>query len=65
MRVLITDYDYADVGLERGILEGAGLEVVETQYRTEEEVIEAGQGVSALLTQHARISATVLTGLPE
>jgi D-3-phosphoglycerate dehydrogenase len=65
MKVLIADYDYADVGLERTILEGAGLEVVEAQCRTEDDVIEAGRGVSALLTQYARISARVLAGLPE
>jgi D-3-phosphoglycerate dehydrogenase len=57
MKVLIADYDYADVELERGILEGGGFEVVEAQCRTEDDVIEAGQGVSALLTQYARISA--------
>jgi phosphoglycerate dehydrogenase-like enzyme len=65
LKVLIADYDYADVGLERSILEGAGLEVVEAQCRTEDDVIEAGQGVSALLTQYAQISARVLAGLPE
>src|ERR687893_1052506 len=65
MKVLIADYDYADVELERGILEGGGLEVVEAQCRTEDDVIEAGQGVSALLTQYARISARVLAELPE
>ncbi|MDQ3590926.1 MAG: C-terminal binding protein, partial [Actinomycetota bacterium] len=65
LKVLIADYDYADVELERGILEGGGLEVVEAQCRTEDDVIEAGQGVSALLTQYARISARVLAGLPE
>jgi D-3-phosphoglycerate dehydrogenase / 2-oxoglutarate reductase len=65
LKVLIADYDYADVELERGILEGGGLEVVEAQCRTEDDVIEAGQGVSALLTQYAPITAGVLAGLPE
>ncbi len=65
MRVLIADFDYADVDLERGILEGAGLEVIEAQCRTEDDVIEAGRGVVALLTQYAPITAGVLAGLPE
>jgi D-3-phosphoglycerate dehydrogenase / 2-oxoglutarate reductase len=65
LRVLITDFNYPDVELERGILEGAGLELVEAQCRTEEDVIEAGQGVSALLTQYARITAKVFDALPE
>ena len=65
MKVLIADFDYADVELERTILEGAGLEVVEARCRTEEDVIEAGTGASALLTQYAPITARVLAGLPE
>jgi D-3-phosphoglycerate dehydrogenase len=64
LKVLIADFDYADVELERTILEGAGLEVVEAQCRTEEDVIEAGRGASALLTQYAPITARVLAGLP-
>ncbi len=65
MKVLITDFDYADVELERHILEGAGLELVTAQCRTEEDVIEAGRGASALLTQYAPITARVLAELPE
>jgi hypothetical protein len=60
MKVLITDFNYPDVELERDILEGAGLELVEAQCRTEEDVIEAGRGVSALMTQYAPITAKVL-----
>ncbi len=65
MKVLITDFDYADVELERHVLEGAGLELTTAQCRTEEDVIEAGRGVSALLTQYAPITARVLAELPE
>ncbi len=65
MKVLITDFDYADVELERHILEGAGLELITAQCRTEEDVIEAGRGVAALLTQYAPITARVLAELPE
>src|SRR5215210_2898440 len=65
LRVLITDFNYPDAELERRILEDAGLELVTAQCRTEEDVIEAGQGVSALLTQYARITARVMAELPE
>jgi D-3-phosphoglycerate dehydrogenase len=65
LKVLITDFNYPDVELERGILEGAGLELLEAHCRTEEDVIEAGQEVSALLTQYAPITARVLAELPE
>jgi D-3-phosphoglycerate dehydrogenase len=65
LKVLITDFDYADVELERHVLEGAGLELTTAQCRTEEDVIEAGRGVSALLTQYAPITTRVLAELPE
>ena len=65
MRVLITDFDYVDVEIERRILEDAGLEVVAAQCRTEEDVVEAGRGASALLTQYAPITARVMDELPE
>src|SRR5215207_8769644 len=65
LKVLIADYDYGDVDIERRILEGAGLEVVEAQCRAEGDVIEAGRGVSALLTQYAPITARVFDELPE
>jgi D-3-phosphoglycerate dehydrogenase / 2-oxoglutarate reductase len=65
VRVLITDFDYVDVEIERRILEDAELEVVAAQCRTEEDVVEAGRGAAALLTQYAKISARVMDGLPE
>jgi len=65
LKVLIADYDYGDVDIERRILEGAGLEVVEAQCRAEGDVIEAGRGVFALLTQYAPITARVFDELPE
>ena len=65
MRVLITDFNYPDVELERRTVEDAGLDLVTAQCRSEEDVIEAGQGVSALLTQYARITARVMAELPE
>jgi phosphoglycerate dehydrogenase-like enzyme len=65
LRVLITDFDYPDVELERRTVEDAGLELVTAQCRSEEDVIEAGRGVSALLTQYAPITARVMAELPE
>ncbi len=44
MKVLITDFNYPDVELERRILEDDGLELVTAQCRSEEDVIEAGRG---------------------
>jgi hypothetical protein len=44
LRVLITDFNYPDVELERRILEDAGLELITAQCRSEEDVIEAARG---------------------
>ncbi|HEU4847768.1 MAG TPA: hypothetical protein VFT03_06190, partial [Rubrobacteraceae bacterium] len=65
MRALITDFDYEDVDIERRILEDAGFEVVAAQCRTGEDIVEAGRGASALLTQYAPITARVMDELPE
>jgi D-3-phosphoglycerate dehydrogenase / 2-oxoglutarate reductase len=65
LKVLITDFNYPDVELERRVLEDAGLDLVTAQCRSEEDVIEAAREVSALLTQYAKITARVMAELPE
>ena len=45
--MLIADFDYGDEDKEHRILEDAGLEVVEAQCHTEEEVVGAGLGNTA------------------
>src|SRR5258706_13401007 len=65
MKVLITDYDFPDIELERGVLESGGLEVVTAQCRTEEQVIDAARGCSALLVQYAPITEKVLAASPQ
>jgi len=65
MKILITDYDFPDIELERGIFAEAGIDVVSAQCRSEQAVIEAAQGCSALLVQYAPITERVLTALPQ
>ena len=65
MRILVTDYDFPDLDLERGILAAAGIDVVAAQCRSEEAVIEAAAGCSALLVQYAPVTDRVLAALPE
>ena len=65
MRILVTDYDFPDLDLERGILAAAGIDVVVGQCRSEEAVIEAAAGCSALLVQYAPVTDRVLAALPE
>jgi phosphoglycerate dehydrogenase-like enzyme len=65
MRVLITDYDFPDVELERSLYEKAGIEVVVAQCRTEEDVIAAAEGCQGLLVQYAPINDRVFAARPE
>jgi D-3-phosphoglycerate dehydrogenase len=62
--VVIADYDFGDVDIERAIVEQAGFELVAAQCKTEDEVIEAAQDAAAVVAQFATISARVIAGLP-
>jgi len=64
MKVLVTDFDFPDLELERGIFAEAGIEVATAQCRSEREVIEAANGSAALLVQYAPITERVLQALP-
>ncbi|NLD55869.1 MAG: C-terminal binding protein [Burkholderiaceae bacterium] len=65
MKVLFTDHDMLDVTLEQRIFDEAGIELATAQCRTEDDVIRAGRGCSALLIQYAPITGRVLEALPE
>jgi phosphoglycerate dehydrogenase-like enzyme len=65
MKILITDYDFPDVELERELYRAAGVEVVTAQCRTEDEVIEASKGCQGLLVQYAPVAAKVFAARPE
>jgi D-3-phosphoglycerate dehydrogenase / 2-oxoglutarate reductase len=63
--VVIADYDYGDVDIERAIVEAAGFELVAAQCKTEDEVIEAARDAAAVVAQYAPISAPVIAALRE
>jgi D-3-phosphoglycerate dehydrogenase / 2-oxoglutarate reductase len=65
MKVVITDCDHPDVDAERRIFAEAGLDTELASCRTAADVIAAGQGAVALLTQYAPVTATVLDALPD
>jgi D-3-phosphoglycerate dehydrogenase / 2-oxoglutarate reductase len=65
-KVVIADYDYGDVDIERAIIEKAGFELIAAQCKTEEEeVIEVARDAAAVVAQYATISARVIAELPE
>jgi D-3-phosphoglycerate dehydrogenase len=64
MKVLFTDYDMLDVSLERTLFRDAGIELIEAQCRTEDDVIAASAGCSGLLVQYAQVGAKVFSARP-
>jgi D-3-phosphoglycerate dehydrogenase len=65
MRVLITDYDFKDLELERALYRDAGVELITAQCRTEADVIDASAGCQGLLAQYAPVNARVFAARPE
>jgi D-3-phosphoglycerate dehydrogenase len=64
MKALITDFDFPDLALERGIFAEAGVEIGQAQCRSEDALIDAAQGCDALLVQYAPVTERVLAALP-
>ena len=62
-QVVIADYDFGDVDIERAIVERAGFELVAAQSKTEDEVIEVARDAAAVVAQYATISARVIAEL--
>ena len=55
LKVVITDYDFGDVDVERPVIEGAGFELVAAQCKSEEELIEVAHDADAVICQYARV----------
>jgi len=64
MKALVTDFDFPDIALERGLFAEAGIELADAQCRTEEQLIDAAKDCDALLLQYAPVTARVLSALP-
>src|SRR5262249_49827330 len=54
-KVVVADYDYGDVDIERSIVAAAGFELAAAQAKSEEEVIAVASDADAVLTQYAEI----------
>ncbi|MDQ0297964.1 D-3-phosphoglycerate dehydrogenase [Salibacterium salarium] len=62
-KVLVTDYTYDTLSPETEVLETVDAELITAQCRTEEDVIEAAQGVDGIISQYAPISEKVIQSL--
>jgi D-3-phosphoglycerate dehydrogenase len=61
--VVIADYDYGDVDIERAVIEGAGLRLIAAQCKTEDEVIDAARDADAIIAQYATVGARAIGAL--
>jgi D-3-phosphoglycerate dehydrogenase / 2-oxoglutarate reductase len=61
--VVIADYDYGDVNIERAIVEEAGLGLVAAHCKTEADVIGAARDSDAIIAQYATVGAKAIGAL--
>ena len=61
--VVIADYDYGDVEIERAVIEGAGFTLTAAHCKTEDEVIEAARDADAIIAQYATVGARAIDAL--
>lgn len=60
-KVVITDYDFGDVSVEKEILEAAGAEVIALQAKSEKDLSEVAPICAAMMNQYARIGRETIT----
>ena len=56
-KVVITDFDYGDIDIERAILEPIGAEVVALQAKSEDDLLPRRRDCDAIMNQYARVGA--------
>ncbi|MGK9170710.1 C-terminal binding protein [Inquilinus limosus] len=62
-KVVISDYDFGDLEVERNILEPAGIRVVGLQAKSEEELIPEARDCHAVINQYARVGAATIAAM--
>jgi len=62
-RIVVTDYDFPDLSIERSVIEAADADLRGEYARSPEEVIEAAEGADALLVQYAEVTDAVFEAL--
>ena len=63
--VFVTDYDYADLEIEKKILAKWGVQLFSAQCKSPVQVLEHAADADALITQFAPITRDVLENLPQ
>ena len=63
MNIVITDYTFPDLTLEKTIIEQAGHTLTAQQCKTEADLISLVSGADAVITQFAKINASVIAAM--
>ncbi len=63
--ILIADYDYGDVDIERSIIEGSGFELKAAQCKSEDDLIQAGRDANGVLAQYANVGSRAIDALTQ
>ena len=61
-KVVITDYDYDDLEIEKGILHGVGAEVIPLQVKCEEELFEVAEDCFGMINHSDFLEAIKFYG---
>jgi D-3-phosphoglycerate dehydrogenase len=61
--VVIADYDYGDVDIERAIVESAGLRLEAAHCKTGDDVVDAARDADAIIAQYATVGARAISEL--
>jgi D-3-phosphoglycerate dehydrogenase len=61
--VVVSDYDFGDLDVERAILEAAGAEVLGLQAKSEDDLAEVAPRAAAIINQYARVGAATVARL--
>jgi len=64
-RVLLSDHEFHDLGIERELFAAAGAELAVAQCRTEDDVIAAARDCAGILLQYAPVTERVVAALPK
>jgi D-3-phosphoglycerate dehydrogenase / 2-oxoglutarate reductase len=63
LKVVISDYDYGDIAIERAILEPLGADVIGLQAKSEDELLSAVSDCDAIMNQYARVGSRVIAAM--
>ncbi len=63
-KVYVSDFDYPDLSIEKGVLEPIGAEVIGLSCKTGESLADLAKDADAILQQYAKIGRDTIAALP-